>query len=129
MRSCETPWPRVVITMNNELITLVTVTAKTEDDDGFKESEATVRTDVFAETRSAGVIEHYEAMRSGVSISLIFAVDTDDYQSAIVDQTVEGVVKRIKPSKVEYDGETYRIQNTRRKTDYKKTEIVCEEVE
>lgn len=105
--------------MCNELITLVT-TVRTRNDRGFEETERTVRQEIFAEVRSAGVIEKYEAQRAGVDISAIFKVDTDSYQAKLVDGR--------RPDMIEHDGVTYRIHDVRRKGAYKKTEIVCKGV-
>lgn len=102
--------------MCNELITLLT-TVKTRNGRGFEETENTVRHEIFAEVRSAGVIEKYEAQRAGVDISAIFKVDTDSYKASLS----EG--KR--PDMVEFEGVVYRIHDVRRKGAYKKTEIVC----
>lgn len=102
--------------MCNELITLLT-TVKTRNGRGFEETENTVRHDIFAEVRSAGVIEKYEAQRAGVDVSAIFKVDTDSYKASLS----EG--KR--PDMVEFEGVVYRIHDVRRKGAYKKTEIVC----
>lgn len=101
--------------MCNELITLVT-TVKSSDR-GFEVTEIAGRQEIFAEVRSAGVIEKYEAQRAGVDISAIFKVDTDSYKSKLIDGK--------RPDMVEYDGLTYRICDVRRKGPYKKTEIVC----
>lgn len=102
--------------MCNELITLLT-TVKIRNGRGFEDTESTVRREIFAEVRSAGVIEKYEAQRAGVDVSAIFKVDTDSYKASLI----EG--KR--PDMVEYDGVAYRIHDVRRKGCYKKTEIVC----
>jgi len=102
--------------MCNELITLVTE-KKTRDARGFETVEETVRKEIFAEVRSAGVIEKYEAQRAGVDVSAIFRVDTDSYKAALHDGK--------RPDKVEYDGGEYRIHDVRRKGSYRKTEIVC----
>jgi len=106
----------VVSTLRNELITLIT-TKKTRNGRGFEETEETVRKGIFAEVRSAGVIEKYEAQRAGIDVSAIFRVDTDSYKSMLLDGK--------RPDKVEHDGEEYRIHDVRRKGSYKKTEIVC----
>lgn len=106
----------MVIIVCNELITLVT-TIKKNNDRGFSEQESTVRKEIFAEMRSAGVIETYEAQRAGVDVSAIFKVDTDSYKAALADGK--------RPDMVEHDGVMYRIHNVRRKGSYKKTEIVC----
>lgn len=105
--------------MCNELITLVT-TVKPRNDRGFGEAESTVRKEIFAEMRSAGVIEKYEAQRAGVDVSAIFKVDTDSYGAELVDGR--------RPDMVEHEGVTYRIHDVRRKGPYKKTEIVCKGV-
>lgn len=105
--------------MRNELITLLT-TVKTRNGRGFEETERTVRQEIFAETRSAGIIEKYEAQRAGIDVSVIFKVDTDSYKAALTDGK--------RPDMVEYDGMAYRIHDVRRKGPYKKTEIVCKGV-
>lgn len=102
--------------MRNELITLVT-TIRPNNNRGFSEKEKIVRNEIFAEIRSAGVIEKYEAQRTGVDVSAIFKVDTDSYRAVLVDGK--------RPDMVEHDGVMYRIHDVRRKGAYKKTEIVC----
>lgn len=102
--------------MRNELITLVT-TIRPDNNRGFSEKEKIARNEIFAEIRSAGVIEKYEAQRTGVDVSAIFKVDTDSYRAVLVDGK--------RPDMVEHDGVMYRIHDVRRKGVYKKTEIVC----
>lgn len=102
--------------MQNELITLIT-TKKTRNDRGFSDTEDVVKKEIFAEVRSAGVIEKYEAQRLGINVSMIFKVDTDSYKENLIDGK--------RPDKVEYDGEQYKIHDVRRKGSYKNTEIVC----
>lgn len=106
--------------MCNELITLLTI-VKTRNDRGFCETESTIRQEIFAEMRSAGVIEKYEAQRTGVDISAIFKVDTDSYRAKLTDGR--------RPDMIEHDGVTYRVHDVRRKGSYKKTEIVCKGVQ
>ena len=102
--------------MRNELITLVT-TVKKRNERGFEDGESTIRQEIFAEMRSAGVIESYAAQHAGVEVSAIFKVDTDSYKAKLVDGK--------RPDKVEYEGVEYKIHDVRRKGTYKKTEIVC----
>ncbi len=102
--------------MRNEQITLVT-TIKTRNSRGFSETESVVRQEIFAEMRSAGVIEKYAAQRANVDVSAIFKVDTDSYKAALTDGR--------RPDMVEHEGIIYKVYDVRRKGDYKKTEIVC----
>ncbi len=102
--------------MRNELITLIT-TKKTRNGRGFEETEETVRKEIFAEMRSAGIIEKYGAQKADIDISAIFSVDTDSYKAVLVDGK--------RPDKVKHDGEEYKIHDVRRRGSYKKTEIVC----
>ena len=104
--------------VRNELITLVTI-IESHNNRGFGQIESTARREIFAEIRSAGVIEKYEAQRAGIDISIIFKVDTDSYKAALIDGKC--------PDIVGYDGMTYRICDVRRKKSYANTEIVCKE--
>lgn len=102
--------------MKNELITLIT-TVSERNERGFEVTKEIKSKEIFAEIRSAGVIEKYEAQRAGINVSIIFKVDTDSYKEALS----EG--KR--PDKVEFNGEMYTIYDVRNKGTYSKLEIVC----
>lgn len=110
--------------MNNELIQLVTIKGIKKDASGFKTGEEVSTVDIFAEVKSVGRAEFYEAARSGVRVDIIFVVNPDDFAMAAV--LVEG--KKIKPSRVIYDGTTYLIERTYKK-DLHVLEMTCKEVE
>lgn len=111
--------------MRNDYIELMTVTGNEKDPAGFILGESVKNTTVFAEVKSVGRLEFYEALRSGMKASIIFSVNPDDFDSAIV---VGDDGKKIKPTKVLYDGTTYNIQRTY-KIGLDKLELTCEEVE
>ncbi|MBO5032165.1 MAG: hypothetical protein J6D08_09815 [Lachnospiraceae bacterium] len=102
--------------MRNELVALITTVNK-KNKRGFNEPVEHKSEEIFAEVRSAGIIEKYEAERASINISIIFRVDTDSYRAALF----EGE----KPDKVAYDGNVYTIYDVRNKGTYKKLEIVC----
>ena len=102
--------------MKNELIRLIT-TVSERNERGFNVTKEIRSQDIFAGVRSAGVIEKYEAERAGISVSVIFSVDTDSYKDAVTDGK--------RPDKVEFNGEVYTIYDVRNKGTYKKLEIVC----
>ena len=51
----------MVSIVRNELINLVTVTGKTRDKDGFETGEETLEHEIFAEVKSVGRTEYYDA--------------------------------------------------------------------
>lgn len=93
--------------MKNEVIKLVSA-IKVQDLDGF-ETEAYTETEVMAEIKSVGRTEFYQAAHDGINVSIIAVINADDYSSIT-----------IKPSKVKYDGEYYRIVRQ-----YKKFKARC----
>lgn len=110
--------------MCNETIQLVTVKGYTKDASGFKTGDDLQTLEVFAEVKSVGRAEFYEAARSGMRVDIIFAVNPDDFEMAAVE--VEG--KKIRPSRVIYEGTTYLIERTYKK-DMHILEMTCKEVE
>jgi len=75
-----------------------------KDADGFP-IQTTTKKKVFVREKSANRAEFYEALRSGVTVRTILEVRQEDYDDATL--TVDG--KRLCPSQIEYDGETYSI--------------------
>lgn len=110
--------------MNDDVIKLVTVTGYKKDKSGFKNEEITETFEMFAEVKSVGRAEYYEAMRNGMTVNIIFLVNPDDYDLA----TVEVNGKKVKASKVIYDDTTYLIKRTYKK-DMHSLELTCQEVE
>ncbi len=68
--------------------------------------------DVFANAKSVTRAEYYEAMRSGISASIVFVVSSHDYRD-----------ERI----VEYEGRRYKVERTYF-TDADHVELTCSEV-
>lgn len=118
----------MVIIMCNELIELVTVLGSEENANGFQTEERTAKVEVFAEIKSVGRMEYYEAVRAGMRVSIIFVVDADDFKLSECEITADGEIKKVKASKIIHDGTTYLIHRT-----YVKgsglMEITCREVE
>lgn len=114
--------------MCNELIELVTVLDCKKDADGFRTEEKIKKVKVFADIKSVGRTEYYEAVRSGMQVSIIFVVDVDDFKLSEHKVSVDGEIKRIKASKIIHDGTTYMIHRTFVK-DSRLMEITCREVE
>lgn len=110
--------------MRNELIKLITVTGRTKDRDGFETGKECKENEIFAEVKSVGRTEYYEALRAGVKTSQIFDVNPDDYQMGCIVKSG----KKYRPSKVIYEGSEYRIERTYCKN-MNSMEITCEEVE
>ncbi len=110
--------------MQNEAVSLVTETL-TADGDGFDSREETL-TEVFAQVKSVRQSEFYEAARDGINVQAVAVVNEDDYQAAVLTDPDTG--RKIKPSKVVYDGTSYKIVRAYR-TDKKKTELTLQEVE
>lgn len=118
----------MAIMLNSELIELVTVLDIAEDDSGFGTDEKIVKTEVFAGIKSVGRTEYYEAVRAGVQVSIIFLVDADDFSLSEHIIEVEGKQKKVKASKIIYDGTEYLIHRTYR-NNFGMLEITCREVE
>lgn len=117
-----------MITMCNELIELVTVLGSEENENGFQTEEETAKVEIFAEIKSVGRTEYYEAVRSGMKVNIIFVVDPDDFKLSEREITVDGKIKKVKASKIIHDGTTYLIHRTFVK-DSGLMEITCREVE
>lgn len=110
--------------MRNELVKLVTIIGYQEDNDGFKTDEDTKTVEIFAEVKSVGRSEFYEAARTGMKVDVIFSVNPDDFAMGTVE--IEGEKK--KPSRIIYDDTVYLIKRTYKK-DIHVLEITCGEVE
>ncbi len=110
--------------MRDKLIQLVTVKGQTKDEDGFVTGEDLNVEEIWAEEKSVGRAEYYEAMRSGVRVDVIFSVDPEDFElgTVLVDE------KRIKPTQVIYEGVLYKIERTY-KVKRHSLEMICKEVE
>ena len=110
------------------MIMLITVLGAEKDASGFKTSEQSVNTEIFADIKSVNRAEYYEALRNGMSVSIIFEVNPDDFELA--DKNVEdnGKPRKISASRVSYGDKMYRIIRT-----YKNRsgmlELTCSEVE
>lgn len=117
-----------MITMCNELIELVTVLGSETDADGFRTEEKINKESVFADIKSVGRTEYYEAVRSGMKVNIIFVVDPDDFKLSEREITVDGESKKVKATKIIHDGTTYLIHRTF-VTDSGRMEITCREVE
>lgn len=111
--------------MRNDYIQLMTVTGMEKDSAGFLVGEVVKYTPIFAEIKSVGRIEFYEALRSGMKVSVIFSISSDDFNMATV---VGDDGKKIKPTKILYNDTTYNIQRSY-KLGLDKLELTCEEVE
>lgn len=118
----------MVIIMCNELIELVTVLGSVKDADGFRMEEKIEKVEVFADIKSVGRTEYYEAVRAGMKVNIIFVVDADDFKLSEHEISVDGEIKKVRASKIIHDGTTYLIHRTFR-TDSERMEITCREVE
>lgn len=114
--------------VNSELIELITVLGTSKDERGFCTGENTEKVEIFAGVKSVNRMEYYEALRAGVNASIIFMVDRDDYMLSEHEIMVDGKMKKVRASKIVYDGTEYRIRRTYR-NNLGMLEITCEEVE
>lgn len=115
--------------MNDKLITLVTVLEENRNANGFKIGEKTSRVEIFAEEKSVGRTEYYEALRSSVEVSMVFSVDPEDFLLSVEEIELQGgKTKKVKASRVEYEGTEYRIVRAY-KTKEGALELTCKEVE
>lgn len=123
-------WHYVVITMNNSLITLITVLGEEKDSGGFKTGEIKKEVEVFAEVKSVGRMEFYEAMRSSIEAKVIFVMDMDDYLLSTEKITLKnGKIKELKASKISYENKEYLIIRTYQNNTTGMLEATCREVE
>lgn len=113
----------MVSIVRNEVIKLITVTGSVKNANGFATEEQVEECEIFAEVKSVGRTEYYEALRSGVKTSLIFDVYPDDFDMGRIVR--DG--KTYRPSKVLHDNVEYRIVRTYRKS-IDSMELTCEEV-
>lgn len=107
---------------------MVTVLGENRDGAGFLTGEETMEIEVFAGIKSVGRTEFYEALRSGMQASIIFCVDMDDFKLSEQEIVVNGETKKVKASRVIYDGTVYLIRRTYRK-ESGMLEMTCSEVE
>ena len=122
-------WLYVVTIMRDKRITLITVLEEERDSSGFKTGESTQKVEIFAEEKSVGRREYYEALRASMQVSIIFSVDAEDFQLSVSEIPLsEGKTKKVKASKIEYEGDVYRIVRSY-KTDSGTIELTCSEVE
>lgn len=110
--------------MNNELIQLLTVVESPYDTKGLGEDEVINAVEIFADRKSVGRTEYYEALRNGINLSIIFVINPDDF--ALADMVVDK--KKHRASKIIYDAEYFLIKRTYVK-DMNTMEIMCERVE
>lgn len=123
-------WHYVVITMNNSLITLITVLGEEKDSSGFKTGEIKKEVEVFAEVKDVGRIEFYEAMRSSIEAKVIFVMDADDYLLSAEKITLKnGKTKELKASKIKYENKEYLIIRTYQNNTTGMLEATCREIE
>lgn len=115
--------------MNNELITLVTVTGEKRDKRGFLIEEETVKTEgIFAGIKSVRCTEFYEALRNGIKADIIFEIDRDDFKMAERSIEAGDKIKKVRASKIIHDDTEYLIHRTYINSEGK-LEVTCREVE
>ena len=115
--------------MNNKLITLVTVLSEERSSSGFKTGEQTHEVEIFADDNSVSRAEQYEALRTGIEVNIVFCVDPDDFllsKQEILKK--DGSVRKIKASRIKYEGAEYLIVRSF-KNKRGMLEITCKEVE
>lgn len=104
--------------MSEEAILLYTINGK--DDDGFP-VETVKKTNVYVREKSATRTEYYEALRSGITVSMVLEVRLEDW-----DQTkhITANGKAAYADRVIYDGATYDIVRAFR-GDKSMVELIC----
>lgn len=115
--------------MNNKLITLVTVIEEERNNNGFKTGEQTYEVEIFADEKSVGRTEQYEALRSGIEVNIIFCVAPDDFslsKQEIIKK--DGSTRKINASRIRHEENEYLIVRTF-KNKQGMLEITCREVE
>lgn len=90
-----------------------------KDIDGFPVTD-TVETQVYVREKSVKRTEFYEAMRSGITPSIVFEVRQEDFE--LTAHTENG--KKVYASKVRYDGTVYDIIRSYR-NDRSMIELTC----
>lgn len=108
--------------MRDDLITFITKTGETFNENGFPVEGTDIRTEKFARVKSVKANEFYQAYSAGMTLSYIFCVDPDDWKDTYAE--VEG--QKVAPWAIEYDGTPYRIVRTYR-TDMGEIEITVKE--
>lgn len=93
--------------MLNDIVTLLSI-KKIPDGSGYIKTE-TVRKQAFAKIKSVGRAEYYAAYQVGISASIIFALNTDDYNGE---------------TEVEHEGTKYNVIRTY-KTSADYIELTC----
>lgn len=101
-----------------EEATLLVIT-NGKDKDGFPQKIEN-RFPVFVTERSATRMEFYEALRTGIKISLVLELRIEDWEQS--NHIVDG--KKAYATKVEYDGGTYDIVRSYR-TNLSMIQISC----
>jgi SPP1 family predicted phage head-tail adaptor len=91
--------------MKNDVIELVSIT-HTTDEDGF-ETETELTFECMADVESVRRTEFYQAVMADIKVSLSATVNYEDYRAA-------KEANNKTPSKVNYDGDSYRIVRTYR---------------
>lgn len=110
--------------MRDKVIQLVTIKGKKKDADGFVTAEELHTVEIFAEEKSVGRTEYYEAMRNGIRVDIIFSVDPEDFELG----KIMAEEKYIRPAYVINDGVKYAIERSYKK-DLHSLELTCKEVE
>lgn len=110
--------------MKSDVLVLLAIN-KGIDNDGFEASDEIKRTEIVGDIKSIGRTEFYMAQRDNISVSLNAKINVVDYEGACI-LTDEG--KKIHPSQVEYDGCTYNIIRSYKKSKTQ-IELVLQEVE
>lgn len=103
----------------SEETTLIT-TRNTKDADGFPVTEETRQT-VYCREKSAVRTEFYDALRSGITISMVLEVRIEDYELTAY---ISPGGKKAYATKAEYDGGVYDIVRAY-KNDKSMIELIC----
>jgi SPP1 family predicted phage head-tail adaptor len=105
--------------MKNDVIELASI-ARTTDEDGF-ETETELTFECMADVESVRRTEFYQAAMADIKVSLSATVNYADYRAA-----KEANSKT--PSKVNYDGDSYRIVRTYREKKHNTITLYLSEV-
>lgn len=98
----------------NDLAVLKTLVPPERDADGYRRMAEPAETTIYCKVNTASRAEVYEALRSGIKVSMSATVNADDYKTAIV---VGAGGKKVKPSVLVHDGTDYTITRAYQKDD------------
>ena len=101
----------------NDVAILRTVVESTRDADGYRRAAENTDVTLYCKVRTSTRAEMYEAMRSGLKVTMSAEINAEDYKAACV--TING--RKRKPSVFLHDDTEYTIVRA-----YQKNDVVME---